>query len=162
MSMPTASRPVAPKAYGYSTKKKGMLTWEEVRDGLAKATVFWIGTTRPDGGSHIHPIWGGWVGETGYFEGGETTRWARNLIRDQRVSFGVDSNGLHISGRGQVTKGEAGESFEVLAANYREKYDYYPESDGHFWRIAPSLIIALRMDSLDTFAKTPTRFRFDE
>ena len=75
MSAPVTSRPTAPKAYGFSTQKKGMLSWEKVRDALAAATLYWIGTTRPDGSSQIHPIWGGWVGETGYFEGGDTTRY---------------------------------------------------------------------------------------
>ena len=161
MSEPIASRPIAPKAYGYSTKKKGMLGWAEVRDALASGAVYWIGTTRPDGSSHIHPIWGGWVGETGYFEGGDTTRWARNLAEDKRVSFGVEANGMHISGRGVVSHGPAGESFPDLADNYRSKYEYSPEKDGAFWRIAPTVIIALRMTSMEAFSLTPTRFNFD-
>jgi nitroimidazol reductase NimA-like FMN-containing flavoprotein (pyridoxamine 5'-phosphate oxidase superfamily) len=162
MSEPIASRPQAPKAYGYSTKTKGMLPWEEVRDALAAADIFWIGTTRPDGSSHIHPIWGGWVDETGYFEGGPTTRWGRNLAADKRVSFGMEANGMHISGRGVVSQGAAGNSFEELAANYAKKYDYQPEKDGHFWRIAPEVIIALKVGSMDEFMNTPTRFTFDQ
>jgi hypothetical protein len=159
---PIASRPQAPKAYGYSTKKKGMLPWDEVRNALAEAYVYWIGTTRPDGSSHIHPIWGGWVGQTGYFEGGETTRWARNLASDKRVSFGVDSDGMHISGRGTVSQGEAGDDFDVLKDNYASKYEYYPEADGSFWRIAPIVVIALRMSSMDAFMNSPTRFTFEQ
>jgi hypothetical protein len=162
MSAPVSSRPTAPKAYGFSTQKKGMLSWDTVRDALAAASLYWIGTTRPDGASHIHPIWGGWVGETGYFEGGDTTRWARNLVRDPRVSFGVDSNGIHVSGRGGVTKGPAGEQFGELGANYEAKYEYRPEADGSFWRIAPEVIIALDMSSMDSFATSPTRFTFEK
>lgn len=161
MSEPVASRPLAPKAYGYSTKKKGMLPWAEVRDALAAADVYWIGSTRPDGSSHIHPIWGSWVDQTGYFEGGDTTRWARNLAADPRMSFGADAKGFHISGRGSVTRGAAGASFSAVTANYQSKYDYHPEDDGPFWKIAPNVIIALKMDSLETFAITPTRFTFD-
>ncbi len=160
LTIPAIDRPVAPKAYGYSTKKEGMLSWDEVRDALAAANIFWIGTTRPDGSSHIHPIWGGWVDETGYFEGGPTTRWGRNLAIDQRISFGVDSTGMHVSGRGSVTRGKAGEQFDRLQANYAGKYDYQPEKDGDFWRIAPEVIIALKVGSMEEFANTPTRFRF--
>lgn len=162
MSAPVTSRPTAPKAYGFSTQKKGMLSWEKVRDALAGATLYWIGTTRPDGSSQIHPIWGGWVGETGYFEGGDTTRWARNLAGDPRVSFGVDSEGMHISGRGVVTKGQAGDHFAALVANYEAKYEYRPEGDGSFWRIAPDVIIALDMSSMESFATSPTRFAFEK
>ena len=161
MTAPVISRPQAPKAYGFSTEKKGMLSWETVRDALAAATLYWIGTTRPDGGPHLHPIWGGWVDETGYFEGGDTTRWARNLIGDPRVSFGVASEGMHVSGRGVVTKGEAGEAFAALVANYEAKYQYRPEADGSFWRIAPEVIIALDMSSMGSFATSPTRFTFE-
>jgi nitroimidazol reductase NimA-like FMN-containing flavoprotein (pyridoxamine 5'-phosphate oxidase superfamily) len=160
LTTPAIDRPVAPRAYGYSTKKKGMLPWEEVRDALAAANIFWIGTTRPDGSSHIHPIWGGWVDETGYFEGGDTTRWGRNLAADQRISFGVESNGMHVSGRGTVTRGAAGASFAALTSNYQSKYAYQPEADGHFWRISPTVIIALKVGSMDEFMNTPTRFKF--
>jgi hypothetical protein len=161
VNQPVASRPQAPKAYGFSSQKQGMLTWEQVHEALASASLYWIGTTRPDGASHMHPIWGGWVAQTGYFEGGDTTRWARNLARDPRISFGVESDGYHVSGRGTVSKGAAGENFAALTANYQAKYDYFPESDGSFWRIAPELIIAFNLDQPGGFANTPTRFRFN-
>ncbi|MGH8924745.1 MAG: hypothetical protein ACRDWA_08955 [Acidimicrobiia bacterium] len=160
MSAPAIDRPMAPKAYGFSTQKKGMLAWEVVSDALAAAILYWIGSTRLDGGSHIHPIWGSWVGETGYFEGGDTTRWARNLAADPRVSFGVESSGMHISGRGEVTRGQAGEEFTAVVINYQSKYSYQPETDGQFWKISPRVIIALDVSSMESFAISPTRFRF--
>ena len=160
MSDPIAERPLAPKAYGYSTKRKGMLPWDLVREALAAANLYWIGTKRPDGGPHLHPIWGGWVGNHLYFEGGDTTRWARNLDGDQRVSFGVESQRLHISGRGVVEVSAAGDDFKALVANYAGKYSYQPETD-QFYRVNPSVIIALAMTSLEQFAATPTRFRFE-
>jgi hypothetical protein len=154
-----AERPQAPSGYGYSTKPKGMLKWESVADALAAATLYWIGTSRPDGSPHLHPIWGGWAGHHLYFEGGETTRWARNLASDPRVAFGVESNGLHISGRGTVERGPA-EDFAALAANYGGKYDYKPESD-LFFKVLPEVVIALNMSSMADFANSPTRFRFE-
>jgi hypothetical protein len=159
MSVPIAERPIAPKGYGYSTKRTGMLEWHLVREALAAAQLYWIATRRPDGGPHIHPIWGGWVGDHLYFEGGDTTRWARNLARDQRVGFGVESQGLHISGRGVVDNTPAGNDFEALTANYAGKYSYRPQTD-QFYRVKPSVIIALAMTSMEEFASTPTRFRF--
>ncbi len=153
-------RPQAPSGYGYSTGPKGMLVWETVRDALAGANLYWIGTVRPDGGPHLHSIWGGWVGHHLYFEGGETTRWARNLAEDPRVSFGVDSSGLHISGRGLVERGPAGDDFASLVANYGSKYDYKPQSDS-FYIVRPLVVIALNMSSMAEFASSPTRFRFE-
>ena len=77
-----------------------------------------------------HPSHLGWLGRprSCYFEGGPTTRWGRNLATIPRVSFGVESNGMHISGRGSVTRGRAGDEFDRLLANYGGKYDYKPEN----------------------------------
>ena len=155
-----AERPQAPAGYGFSTETRGMLSWDEVRHALAAANIYWVGTRRPDGAPHLHPIWGGWVGHHLYFEGGDTTRWARNIAGDPRVSFGVESNGLHISGRGVVEKGSAGGDFPALTANYASKYEYQPTTDD-FYKVRPDLVIALNMSSLASFASSPTRFRFE-
>lgn len=153
-------RPEAPTGYGYSTEPEGMLTWEAVGEALGAATLYWIGTVRPDGSPHLHPIWGGWVGHHLYFEGGGTTRWAKNLSADPRVSFGVEAKGLHISGRGLVEQGPAGDDFEAVVSNYGSKYDYKPQADA-FYKVTPEIVIALNMSSLEDFAKSPTRFRFE-
>ena len=155
-----AERPQAPSGYGYSTEAKGMLSWETIRDALAAANIYWIGTSRPDGSPHLHSIWGGWVGHHLYFEGGETTRWARNLAADARVAFGAESNGFHISGRGVVVRGPAGDDFKSVVSNYGGKYDYKPQSDA-FYKVIPDTIIALNMSSMEDFASSPTRFRFE-
>jgi hypothetical protein len=155
-----AERPQAPSDYGYATGPEGMLAWESVRDALAAANLYWIATVRPDGGPHLHSIWGGWVGHHLYFEGGETTRWAKNLAGDARLSFGVDSNGLHISGRGLMERGPAGKDFKSLVANYGAKYDYKPQED-LFYKVQPDVVIALNMSSMADFASSPTRFRFE-
>lgn len=160
MTEPVVDRPRAPGGYGYSTEPEGMLDWGRVRDALTTANLYWIATRRPDGGPHLHPIWGGWVGQHLYFEGGDTTRWARNLAGDYRVGFGVESQGLHISGRGVVEYTAAGPDFKALANNYVSKYPYKPTTD-QFYRVAPIVIIAIGMTSLDEFAATPTRFRFE-
>lgn len=161
MTTPRVERPRAPEGYGYSIEPEGMLAWETISDALAAAKVYWIGTARPDGSPHMHSIWGGFVGNSLYIEGGDTTRWARNIAVDPRVSFGGESNGLHISGRGLALRGHAGHHFSSLADNYQSKYDYRPEQD-EFWRIEPSVVIALNMTSLEDFASSPTRFTFEE
>lgn len=161
MTEPRVDRPQAPADYGYSTEPEGMLAWERVSDALGAASVYWIATIRPDGSPHMHSIWGGFVGNHLYIEGGDTTRWARNIVADPRVSFGVQAGDLHINGRGRAARGSAGEDFAVLADSYGSKYDYRPQQD-EFWRITPATIVALDMSSLETFAQTPTRFVFEE
>jgi hypothetical protein len=158
---PIAERPQAPTGYGYSTEPEGMLDWNRVEEALAAAPLYWIATVRPDGGPHLHSIWGSWVGDYLYFEGGDTTRWARNLAHDPRVGFGVDSLGLHIAGRGTVDQAAAGEHFGAVVTNYASKYTYRPQTD-RFYRVTPATMVALSMVSLEEFASTPTRFRFGE
>ncbi|HSL24712.1 MAG TPA: pyridoxamine 5'-phosphate oxidase family protein [Acidimicrobiia bacterium] len=156
---PIRERPRAPDGYGFSTSPEGMLDWPRVSQALANAEVYWLGTVRPGGGPHMTSIWGAWVGEHLYFEGGDDTRWARNLAADPRLSFGAVSAGLHISGRGVIEKAAAGEAFSAVADCYGAKYSYRPEQD-LFSVLLPEVVIALDMSSMDSFASSPTRFRW--
>lgn len=157
---PIRERARAPKGYGFSTSPVGMLEWSRVESALAEADVLWLGTVRPDGGPHMTSIWGVWVDEHLFFEGGDDTRWARNLAADPRLGFGVASNGLHISGRGAVVKAAAGPAFAAVADAYGAKYQYRPQED-RFNRVDPEVVIALDLGSLEAFASSPTRFRWE-
>jgi hypothetical protein len=135
------------------------MNWSDVAAALAAAPVYFLSTISPDGGPHTTPIWGSWVGRHLYFEGGTDTRWSRNLQADHRLSFGVDSAGLHISGKGTVALGAAGDAFDEVKANYAEKYEYSPAAD-EFRVFSPRVIVALNFSSLESFTATPTKFRF--
>jgi hypothetical protein len=156
---PIRERPMAPAAYGYSKGRKGMMDWSDVEAALAAAPVYFLSTISPDGSSHTTPIWGAWVGHHLYFEGGTDTRWSKNLGKDHRMSFGADSKGLHISGKGIVVSRPAAEAFNDVKANYASKYEYQPTSDD-FRVFSPTVVIALNFTSLENFAQTPTKFRF--
>jgi hypothetical protein len=156
---PIRQRARAPQGYGFSTSPEGMLDWTWVQEALAAADVYWLGTVRPDGGPHMTSIWAAWVRDHLYFEGGEDTRWARNLAADPRLSFGTASGGLHLSGRGVVEKAPAGEAFASVADCYESKYSYRPQHD-LFNRLTPEVVIALDLTSLESFANSPTRFRW--
>lgn len=156
---PIRERPIAPAGYGYSKKPEGMLTWDEVEAALASTQVYFLSTIGPDGGPHTTPIWGAWVGHHLYFEGGDETRWSKNLASDSRMSFGAEAGGFHMSGKGIVGRTKAGSLFKKVVANYASKYQYKPQQDD-FRRLSPNVVIALNMTSLEQFAATPTRFRF--
>ncbi|MGQ0849779.1 MAG: pyridoxamine 5'-phosphate oxidase family protein [Actinomycetota bacterium] len=159
MTDPIRDRPHAPAGYGFSTKPEGMLAWDRVREALGAAQVYFVATVAPNGAPYVTPIWGSWVGDHLYFEGGDDTRWSRNLQAEPRIGFGTVSNGLHINGRGKVERSPAGAEFGAVADNYAGKYGYRPTTDD-YRRVSPQVVIALAMDSLEDFAKTPTRFRF--
>lgn len=98
--------------------------------------------------------YGAWVGHHLYFEGGDDTRWSKNLATDPRLSFGVDAGGLHISGKGRVEQAKAGDNFKKVSANYAVKYSYKPQQDD-FRRLSPNVVIALNMVSMEAFATHP-------
>jgi hypothetical protein len=162
VSSPRRDRPVFPAGYGISTEAAGMLEWERVDRALAGAAVYWLATVRPDGGPHTTPIWGSWAHGGLHFDGGDTTRWARNLAVNPAISVGVDHHGLNITLQGQVRVITPDpDRFAAVADGYAAKYPYRPELHA-FWCVEPEVVLAWDISSLEAFAATPTRFRFEE
>jgi hypothetical protein len=136
-----------------------MLDWSDVTATLENAPLFWISTVTPNGGPHLIPIWGAWVNEAAYIEGGDDTRWARNLAEsDGRVHLGVDHGGTQVMVRGIATPVDLTADLQQAVADvYDAKYPYRP-AGSRFTRISPSRVLAWRTDTVEAFASTPTQF----
>jgi hypothetical protein len=158
----TRRRPGIPRSYGISEDEQGMLGWDAVTGALVAAPVYWVSTVRPDGLPHLIPIWGAWAEDAVFIEGGDETRWARNLTEgDGRVDVGVDSDGMQVMVRGVAAKVEVADDTQTaIADGYEAKYPYRPDKN-HFWRIAPTSVLAWRVDPMEAFASTPTQFDFE-
>lgn len=154
---PERDRPAIPESYGIETSEDGMLSWEQANAAITNTTTYWISTVRADGEPHLIPNWGGWDGARLHIEGGDDTLWARNLARNGAVRVGADHDGIQLIIHGSAVKGQSSD-FETVAANYTSKYSYTP-ADPDFWIITPHRILAW---DISEFAKTPTRFRFEE
>lgn len=153
-------RPDIPASYGIADGREGLLDWERVDGALATATVYWISAVRPSGAPHLIPIWGGWDGSALHIEGGDDTVWAKALAHQPKVAAGADQDGLQIIVHGVAGKEDAAD-VDAVAANYASKYPYRP--DPHpFWVIRPRTVLAWDTSSVDDFARTPTRFHFEE
>jgi hypothetical protein len=85
---PPSDRPQVPSS-GIPDSVDGLLPWTWARERLEAAITYWLSTTRPDGRPHCIPIWGVWLDENFWFEGGLTTRWARNLATNPAVAMTV-------------------------------------------------------------------------
>ena len=88
MPEPTADRPHIP-GYGIPKTAKGILPWSWARERLDRAIVYWLATAGADGAPHLIPIWGAWVGDRWYVEGGPV-RWQRNLRANPKLAIHVE------------------------------------------------------------------------
>jgi nitroimidazol reductase NimA-like FMN-containing flavoprotein (pyridoxamine 5'-phosphate oxidase superfamily) len=155
-------RPAIPTSYGIATGFDGMLEWSRVATVLRDATILWVATSRPDGDPHLIPIWGAWADGAAYIEGGDETRWAKNLAGGSAVHVGVDGDGLQVMVRGTAAKHDVDAATQrAIADVYTAKYPYRPEGTT-FWVIRPASVLAWSTATVDAFASTPTEFVFEE
>jgi hypothetical protein len=163
---PKRDRPHLPKGY-IKTDAKGMLAWTAVEKLLRASPYFWLATTNDDGSPHLIQQWGVWIDQQLFFEGSERTRWARNLARDPRISFGIQSGNRAAYGDGvtDVIRGVPVALARRIAARYGAKYGpgfkYRPKPEqyvnGYSFRVTPAKDIAFDVKKFDTSA---TRFTF--
>ena len=163
---PTRDRPQLPKGY-ISTAARGMLTWTAVLRILRTFQYLWIATTDADGRPHLVQQWGVWVDSTLYFEGSDRTRWAKNLSRDPRLAFGMQTADRAVYGQAVVdtVRGVERQLAVKIATQYGAKYGrgftYRPKPEqyekGHVFRARPEKLIAFDVKEFNTSA---ARFTF--
>ena len=166
MPAPKRDRPRLPEGY-IKTTPKGMLAWPAVERILRTFAYLWIATTDADGRPHLVQQWGVWVDQTLYFEGDETTRWARNLARDPRLAFGVQLGDRAAYGEALVDvvrhpdRALARKIASRYSAKYGKGFDYRPKPEqyekAHVFRARPTKLIAFDVHRFETSA---ARFRF--
>lgn len=166
MKAPARDRPRLPSGY-ITTVPKGMLTWSAVEPLIKSAPYIWLATTNRDGAPHLIQQWSVWIDQQLFFDGSEETRWARNLARDPRISFGVQSGNKAAYGDGtaEIVRGVPVALARRIAAAYGAKYGpgfkYRPKAEqyvtGYSFRVRPVKLIAFDVKKFNTSA---TRFTF--
>jgi hypothetical protein len=146
-----------------------MLSWSSVERLLRTTRYLWIATTDADGRPHLVQQWGVWIDQQLFFEGSDRTRWARNLARDPRMAFGLQSGDTAAYGDGQadIIRGVPRALARRIAAQYTAKYGrgfkYRPKAEqyekGHVFRLRPEKLIAFDVHRFNTSA---TRFTFGD
>lgn len=166
MAPPSRDRPQLPKGY-ISRAPRGMLSWTAVERILKTFPYLWIATVDPDGRPHLVQQWGVWVDGTLFFEGSERTRWARNLDRDPRLGFGMQTGDRALYGEAtcDIVRGVEPKLATKIARQYSAKYgrgfNYTPKPEqyetGHVFRARPEKLIAFDVKKFNTSA---ARFTF--
>src|SRR5437667_8872753 len=100
---PRATRARMPKGYGVPKTDRGMMPWAMTRKMLEREQSYWIVIIYADGKPLLVGQWGAWIDERWYFEGGEDTKWARNVAREPRIAVGAESGttAVMIEGRAE-------------------------------------------------------------
>jgi hypothetical protein len=163
MTEPRGDRPHVP-GYGIPKTLQGTLPWSWARERLEDAIVYWLATTGADGAPHIIPIWGAWVGDRWYVEGGPT-RWQRNLRENPRMAIHIEIGDEVVIVEGAATEHVApgpplrdailaGYAKYKAAKGYEASADHWTE--GGLWELRP-----LKAFAWSVFPDDMTRFRFE-
>jgi nitroimidazol reductase NimA-like FMN-containing flavoprotein (pyridoxamine 5'-phosphate oxidase superfamily) len=124
-------QPVTTLHPDYSDKTATATPWEEARDWLADAGIYWLSTVRPDGRPHVTPLLGVWLDGALYFCTGPEERKAHNLAHNPHVVLTTGTNDAH-DAQDVVVEGEA--VAEQDEAVLRRAADAWVAKYGEFWR----------------------------
>ena len=146
--------------------------WEQTRQALADAELFWISTVRADGRPHVTPLVAVWLDGALHFTTGPGEQKARNLAAHPQVALTTGCNGwdggLDVVAEGAAVRVTGQAMLERLAAAWTRKWDgrwHYQARDGAFSHEGggTAWVFAVRPAKVLVFAKgrfAATRHRF--
>ncbi|HEV8194237.1 MAG TPA: pyridoxamine 5'-phosphate oxidase family protein [Ktedonobacterales bacterium] len=157
---PTARPAIAPPDYGFPREAAGFLPWPFALELLEQTRIYWLATTYPDGRPHLAPLWGVWVEGVFYFDGGSSTRWARNLAANPAAAMHLERGQavVIVDGRADYVQLDARLSAKIVQA-WDTKYGRLhpkPVDDGIF-RLRPRTARGWSTEDLTD----GTRWQFD-
>ena len=145
---------------GYNdTGEQTTLVWAGVNERLEQAKHFWFSTADGSGRPHARPIWGAWLDNTLYADGGvHVTRWGRDLLANSHTQAHLESatEVVIVDGDFTMTNDLTQEAFARVQESYRRRYEsYQPESAGGLFMVKPRHVLAWT-----NFPRDVTRFEF--
>jgi nitroimidazol reductase NimA-like FMN-containing flavoprotein (pyridoxamine 5'-phosphate oxidase superfamily) len=134
-------------------------SWEDARQAIEQAQLFWISTVRADGRPHVTPLVAVWLDDALHFSTGPTEQKAHNLAANPHVvlTTGISDwkTGLDIVVEGSAKKVTDNDHLRELARAWARKWDGrwdYQPGDGGFehpgggialvYQVIPSKILA--------------------
>lgn len=148
-----------PDGYRENHPDGSVLQWADVRRRLEESEYFWFATATSEGEPHARPIWGAWIDDTFYFDGGvDHTRWGRDLLANPRIDVHLPSaqEVVIITGRFRRENDLDADSFARVQASYLARYrTYQPEDPAVLFVVNPVSALAWTSFPVDV-----TRFTF--
>ena len=90
----------------YSEPTAVATSWDETRQALETAELFWISTVRADGRPHVTPVVAAWCDDAVWFSTGAEEQKYLNLTANPQVALTTGCNGWE-GGLDVVVEGEA-------------------------------------------------------
>jgi nitroimidazol reductase NimA-like FMN-containing flavoprotein (pyridoxamine 5'-phosphate oxidase superfamily) len=158
MAQPRVSRPYTADGYGIPEHLDGTLPWSWAEERLRDALVYWVATVRPDQRPHVTPIWGVWVDDAFWMEGGQRTRRFRNLAANPAVTVTLERGDDAVILEGDadlVTRLDEGLVQRLLSAyrKYLLNHGYEASRDNWvagIWRVRPGKVLGWSRFPADT------------
>lgn len=166
-----ATEPVAELDPRFSDPGASPSSWDEVREAIGEAELFWISTVRPDGRPHVTPLPTVWRDGAVYFCTGAGEQKGVNLVRNGNCALTTGTNawksGLDIVIEGSARRVSDETLLHELADAWETKYEgdwHFEVVDGMFrhgsgealvFEVVPTKVLAFNKGA---FAQT--RFRF--
>jgi len=155
---PRVERPYTEDGYGIPDQLEGTLPWSWAEERLRDAPIYWVASVRPDGRPHVTPIWGVWVEDAFWMEGGPRTRRFRNLGSNPAAVVTVEraNDALILEGDAELVTDLDEELIERLLAAYRKylpTHGYQAERENWragIWRVSPRKVLGWSNFPADT------------
>jgi nitroimidazol reductase NimA-like FMN-containing flavoprotein (pyridoxamine 5'-phosphate oxidase superfamily) len=145
----------------YSDPNAAATPWEQTRQGLEAADVFWLSTVRADGRPHVTPVVGVWHDEALHFSTADTEQKAINLMGNPHIVLTTGCNlwqeGLDVVVEGDAIRITEQDRLERLARVWATRWDgrwQYLVRDGCFYHHDEHEMLP---DAILVFSVTPTR-----
>jgi uncharacterized pyridoxamine 5'-phosphate oxidase family protein len=141
--------------YGVPKSIKGALDFSHFENRFTANRNYYIATVSPTARPHVMPVWGVWSGGKFYFSTGATTRKARNLAENPRVTIAIEdaTAPVILEGTAAVAK-----TYKTAALAYEKKYDFQLTPDvGNIYVVTPKKAFAF-IEEAEDFGETATRW----
>jgi hypothetical protein len=153
-----------------------VIPWDEARDRLAAADLYWFATVRASGGApHVRPVFAVWIDGLLCSTTNGARAKARNLAADPHVAFTTRTDGIDFIVEGTAAAVNGKSMLERVADAYRAKYGWPLDVRGgelyapfgapaagpppyRPYTVTPDVIYGLGTD--EAFAPRSTRWRF--
>ena len=133
------TEPVAELDARFSSEDASPTPWDDVRQGLEDAAVFWLSTVRPDGRPHVTPLLALWLDDALHFCTGPTEQKAKNLAANRHCALTTGCNllgeGLDVVVEGEAMRVTDDARLRAIAELYESKYGpdwHFDVRDGAF------------------------------